>query len=157
MKGAFKNMVDWIHSNLHIDLIKYMTDSQVYTSNDVLQVMNDLMKQEVKSGGIQCYNIHHELILFDLFTGNDIYNNDSYVSYADWEIEKTPEANLEKIELDINKPETNLIKIDFNINVNDNEMDNMNNVEAVHSSGDLIDNNNNNIEDYGTQNSTQAD
>ena len=40
-------MVDWIHSNLHIDVIKYMTDSHVYTSNDVIQVMNELMKQGV--------------------------------------------------------------------------------------------------------------
>ena len=59
MEGAFKNMVDWIHSNLHIDLIKYMTDSQMHTSNNVIQVMNELMKQEVKSDNIQCYNIYH--------------------------------------------------------------------------------------------------
>ena len=26
-------MGDWIHSNLHTDLIKYVTDSQMYTSN----------------------------------------------------------------------------------------------------------------------------
>ena len=52
MEGAFKNMVDWIHSNLHIGLIKYMTDSQVHISNNVLQVINELMNQEVKSGCI---------------------------------------------------------------------------------------------------------
>ena len=37
-----------------------MTDSQVYTSNDIIQVMNELMKQAIKSDVIQCYNIHHE-------------------------------------------------------------------------------------------------
>ena len=60
MEGAFKNMVDWIHGNRHVDLIKYMTDSQIYTSNEVIQVMNELMKQEVKSDSIQCYNIHQD-------------------------------------------------------------------------------------------------
>ena len=68
MEGIFKNMFNWIYSNLHIDLIKYMTDSQVYTSKNLLQVMNELMKQEVKSDSIQCYNIHHESILLGLFT-----------------------------------------------------------------------------------------
>ena len=68
MEEVFKNMIDWTHSNLHIDLIKYMTDSQVYISNNILQVMNELMKQEVKSDSIQCYNIHHESILLGLFT-----------------------------------------------------------------------------------------
>ena len=62
VEGVFKNIVDWIYGNLHINLTKYMTDSQVYISNDILQVMNDLMKQEVKSDGTQCYNIHHESI-----------------------------------------------------------------------------------------------
>ena len=84
MEGAFKNIVDWIHSNLHIDLIKYMADySQVYISNNVIQVISDLMKQEVKPDGIRCYNIHHESILSDLFINNDIYENDSYTSNVD--------------------------------------------------------------------------
>ena len=96
MERTFKNIVDWIHSNLHIDLIKYMADSQVYIFNDIIQVMNDLMKQEEKSVGIQCYNIRHESIISDLFTKIDIYDNDSYASYADWKIEKTPEANPKK-------------------------------------------------------------
>ena len=83
VEGAFKNMGDWIRSNLHIDLIKYITNSQVHTTNDVIQVTNELMKQEVKSDGIQCYNIHHESILLDIFTDSDIYDNYSSVSYAD--------------------------------------------------------------------------
>ena len=53
VEGAFKNIVDWIYSNLHIDLVKYMANSQVYISNDVIQVMNDLIKQEVTPDGIQ--------------------------------------------------------------------------------------------------------
>ena len=51
-EGAFKNMVDWIHSNLHTDLIKYIIDSQMHTTNYVIQVTNELMKQKVKSDGI---------------------------------------------------------------------------------------------------------
>ena len=108
------------------------------------------MKQEVKSDGTQCYNIHHELILSDLFTKSDIYDNDSYASYADWKIEKTPEANTKKLEFNINKPETDLKKIDFNINVNDDEINDINDKELVHPSGDLIDDNDSNIEDHET-------
>ena len=33
LEGAFKNMNDWIRSNLHTDLIKYITGSQVHTAN----------------------------------------------------------------------------------------------------------------------------
>ena len=122
-----------------------MTDSQVYISNNILQVMNELMKQEVKSDGIQCYNIHHESIILDLFTKSDIYDNDSYASYADWKIEKTPGTNPKKLEFNIDKPETDLKKIDFNINVNDNEINDKNDKEKVHPRCDLIDDNNNNI------------
>ena len=52
MEGDFKNMDDQIHSNLYTDLIKYITDSQVHTTNNTTQVMNELMKQEVKPDGI---------------------------------------------------------------------------------------------------------
>ena len=52
MKEAFNNKINWIHSNLHINLIKYMADSQVYISNNVIQVINDLIKQEVTPDGI---------------------------------------------------------------------------------------------------------
>ena len=134
-----------------MDVIKYMTDSQLYTSNDILQVMNELMKQEVKSNGIQCYNIHHESSLSDLIARSDIYNNDSYVLYADWKIEKIPEANPKKIEFNINKPNTDLKKIDFNINVNNDDIDDKNNEETVHPSGDLTSDNDDNIEDHGAQ------
>ena len=76
-------MVDWIHSNLHTDLIKYITDSQMDTTNNVMQVTNELTKQEVKQDNIQCYNIHQESIVLDLFTESDIYHNYRYASYVD--------------------------------------------------------------------------
>ena len=58
----------------------------MHTSNkvmQVMQVMHELMKQEVKSDSIQWYNINHESILLDLFTNGDIYENDSYASWVD--------------------------------------------------------------------------
>ena len=151
IKEAFKKIVDWIYGNQHIDLIKYMTDSQVYISNNALQVMNDFMKQELTPDGIQYYQTHHKLFLLDLFPNGNIYDNDSYVFYADWKIEKTPEANPKKLKLSINKPETNLKKIDFNINVNNDEIDDKNHKEATHPGYDLTDDNDNNIEHYGAQ------
>ena len=132
-------MGDQIRGNLHTELIKYITDSQVHTTNNTIQVTNEMMEQEVKPYGIQCYNIHQESILVDVFTESDIYNNYSYASFADWEIEKTPEANPKKLEFSINKPETDLKKIDFNINVSDDEINDMNNKEAVHPNSDLTD------------------
>ena len=89
---------------------------------------------------IQCYNIHLELILLDLFTISDIYDNDSYASYTDWKIEKTPGIDSKKLEFNINKPETDLKK--------------KNDREAVHPNCGLADDNNNNIEDHGAQRNT---
>ena len=54
-------------------------------------------------------------------------------------------------EFNINKPETDLKKTDFNINVNDYAINDINNKEAVHPSGDLTDDNGSNIEDHETQ------
>ena len=85
-----------------------MTDSQVYIYDNIIQVNNELMEQEVKPDGFQCYNIHHESIILDLFTNSDIYENDSYASYVDWKIEKIPETNPMRLEFNIDKPETDL-------------------------------------------------
>ena len=105
----------------------------------------------MKSDNIQCYNIHHESNLSDLFTKSDIYDNDSYVSYTEWEIKKTPEANPKEVEFNINKPEIDLKKIDFNVNLNNDRIDDKNDKETIHPSGDLTDNNDSNIEDHGAQ------
>ena len=136
-----------------------MADSQVSITDDVIQVMNDLVKQDVTPDRIQCYNIHHESILQDLFTNNDLYDDDSYASYdddsnasyTDWKIQKTSETDLKKLECNIDKPETDLERIEFNINVNNGEINSMNDKEAVYINDGLADNNNNNIEDHGAQ------
>ena len=70
-------------------------------------------------------------------SNNDLYDNDSYVSNADWNIGK--------------KPETNLKKIEFNIDVNDNEINDLNNKYAVHLKDGLDDDNNIEIEDCGVK------
>ena len=88
------------------------------------------------------------IILLDLVTESDIYNNYSYTPCVDWKIEKTPEAHPEKLEFNINKPGIDLKKIDFNINVKDDRIDDMNNEETVHPSDDLTDNDYSNIEDH---------
>ena len=53
MEEAFKNINDWIHSNLHTDLIKYITNSQMHTTNNTKRATNELMNQGVKTDGIQ--------------------------------------------------------------------------------------------------------
>ena len=123
----------------------------MHTTNNTIQASNKLMKQEVKPDGIQCYNIHQESVLLDLITESDIYNNYIYTSFTDWEIEKTPEANPKKLEFNIDKPKRDLKKIDSNIKVNDDKIDNMNNKEVVHLSGELTNDDYNNIEDHEIQ------
>ena len=113
--------------------------------------MDKLTNQGVNTAGIQFYITHQESVLLDIVTKNNIYNNYSHTSYVDWKIEKTTEAHPKKLELNINKSETDLKKIDFNINVNDNEINDMNDEEAVHSSNDLTNDGYNNIEDNETQ------
>ena len=58
LRGSFENMNDWISNNLRIDLIKYITDSQVHTTNNARRATNKMTNQGVKTDGIQCYNIH---------------------------------------------------------------------------------------------------
>ena len=79
------------------------------------------------------------MILLDLARENNIYNNYSHTARVDWKIEKTTEAYPKKLESNIDKLETGLKKIDFNSSVNDDEIDNMDNKEAVHSSDGLTD------------------
>ena len=74
-----------------------MVYSQVSITEDVIQVVNDMVKQEVTPDRIQFRNIQHESILLDLFVDDDLYDDDSCVSDADWKIEKKPERDLKKI------------------------------------------------------------
>ena len=82
---------------------------------------------------------------------NDIYDNYSYTSRTNWEIEKTPETHSKKIEFNIDKPETGLKKVDFNIITNNDEIDDMNDDEIVHPSDDLNDDMYNNIDHQTAQ------
>ena len=106
------------------------------------------MNQGVKTEDVQCYSTHQESILLDIVTKNDIYDNYSYTSCVDWDIEKIPEAHLKKLEFNINTPETGLKKIDFNTNFNDDEIDDMNDEEVVHPSDEITDDDYSNIEDH---------
>ena len=127
LKGALKNTIKWMNSNIHIDLIRYVTDPQDPATTNTRRAKNELIYQGVKTEGVQYYNTHQESILLNIVTESDIYNNYSYTSCVDLEIEKTPETHPKKLESNIDKPETGLKKIDFNIDVNNDEIDYMNN------------------------------
>ena len=101
LDGVFENIVDWVLSNLHLDLTNCTVDSHMSIPEDVIQVVNAMGKQEVTPDGIQFRNIHHKLILSDLCADDDLYNDDRYASDADWKIGKEPEKNLKKIGFDI--------------------------------------------------------
>ena len=144
-------MSEWIKINLHTDLIKFITDPQKHTTNDTRRAKNELINEGVKTDGVQYYNTHQESIISNIITERDIYNNYSYASCVNWEIEKTPETHLKKLEFNIYKPETGLKKIDFHINVIDNEINDMNDEKVVHYSNDLTDDDYSNIEDQEIQ------
>ena len=109
------------------------------------------MNQGVYTRGLQWYNSHQESILSKRVTESYIYDNYSYASYVNWEIEKTPETHPKKPEFNIEKPETGLKKIDFNIIVDNDEIDDMNNNKIVHPSGDLADDMYNKIDYHNVQ------
>ena len=88
------------------------------------------------------------MIISNIVTESDIYDNYSYTSCVNWEIEKTSETHPKKLEFKINKTETDLKKIDFNIIANDNEIDGMNKKKVVHPSNDLTNYYYSNIEDH---------
>ena len=74
--------------------------------------MNDKpSNQGVKTADDQCHNTHQESILSNTVTESDIYDNYSYTSCINWEIEKTPETHSKKLEFKIDKSETGLKKI----------------------------------------------
>ena len=63
-----------------------------------------------------------------------------------WEIEKTSEIPLKKLEFYIDNPETGLKKTDFNIITNYDEIDDMNNDNRDHPNIDLTDDMYNNVD-----------
>ena len=84
MDEAFENIVDWVRNNLYLDLTNCTVYSHVSIPKDVIQVVNDMGKQEVTPDGIQFRNIYHKSILLDLFANHDLYDNDIYTSDGDW-------------------------------------------------------------------------
>ena len=124
-------MIELLDISLPIDLTNYNTDHQEHITNNTRKTKNVLIHQGVKTTNVQYYNTGQELILSNVVIESDIYDNYSYTSWVNWEIEKTSESYPKKLEFVINKPETGLKKIDFNIIVNNDEIDDMNNNNII--------------------------
>ena len=144
-------MIKWININLHTDLIKYVTDPQEHATNNTRGAKNKLINQGVKIDGVQYYTTYQELILSNIFTESDIYDNYSYPLCVNWEIKKITETHPKKVEFNIDKPETGLKKIDFNIDVIDDQIDDTHNEVVVYPSNDLIEDDYSNIESQDIQ------
>ena len=111
--------------NLCNDQANYNTNLLIPATTEA-RIMNDKSSNHgVKTADNQCHSIHQESSLSNTVTESDIYDNYSYTSHINWEIEKTPETHSKKIEFNIDKPETGLKKIDFNIITNNDEIDDM--------------------------------
>ena len=145
----YDNTKVWIRINLCIDQVNYDNKSQVHTTTDVRTTNSKLTNQGVEITNNQCHNnIQQELILSNTVTESYIYNNYSYTSCVNWEIEKTLETHSKKLEFNINKPETSLKKLDFNIINNIDKIDDKSNNIMDHSSSDLTDDMYNNIDHH---------
>ena len=87
--------------------------------------------------GIQFRNIHHESNLSDLFADKDLDDNKSCTSDAGWNMRKNPGIDLKKLVT--------------NTAIDDNEVEDLNNKDALHLNDGLADDNNADIEDIGVQ------
>ena len=132
-------MIKWLDISLPTDLNNYNTDHQEHTTNDTRRAKNKLIDQGMKTANVHYYNTDQESIILNIVTESDIFNNYSYNSCVNWEIEKTPETRPKNLEFGIDKPETGLRKIDFNIIVNNDEINDMNGNTIVHPSDGLTD------------------
>ena len=105
---------------------------------DFILTIYKLINQGVKTFNDRYYNTHQKSILSNTVTESDIYDNYSYTSCVNWEIEKTSETPSKK-EFYIDNPETGLKKTDFNIITNNNEINDMDDNTRKHSNNDLLD------------------
>ena len=101
-------MIKWFDSRPHTSLTKYIPDHQEHKYNDTRKKKYQLIDEGVKTTDNQYYITHKKSILSNTVTGNNIYNNYSYTSSVNWEIEKTPENPSKKSEFNNNKLETGL-------------------------------------------------
>ena len=118
------------------------------SDQDFILNIYKLINQGVKTFNDQYYNTHQKSMLSNTIIESDIYDNYSYTSYVNQEIEKTSETLSKKLEFYIDNPETGLKKTVFNMIVNSDEINDMNNNNRDYSSNDLIDDMYNNI-DHG--------
>ena len=95
-------MLKWLDSSPHTNLTKYITDHQDHTNNDTGKEKYKLIRSEKTDN--QYYITHQQSILSNTVTESDIYDNYSYTSYMNWEIEKTPDTSSKKLEFNIDKP-----------------------------------------------------
>lgn len=76
----------------------------------------------------------------DLYADNDFQDNNSCASDNDWKIEENAQKDLKKLEFEID------------IVVDDNEIEDLNNEDAIYLNDGLADDNNADIEDIGVVN-----
>ena len=107
---------------------------------DIIQAVNKIGRQEGMLDGIQFRNIDKESTFSNLYTDDDSQDNNSCASDVNWKMEENTEKELKKFEFDIN------------INIDDNDMKDLNNEDALHLNNGLADNNNAEIEDIGVIN-----
>ena len=126
LKRVLKNVTEWSDSDPYITFTKYTTDHPDHRNIDTDKDEYKLINQGVKTTNDRYYNTHQKSILSNTVTESDIYDNYSYTSCVNWNIEKNSETPPKKLEFNIDKPETGLKKIDFNIITNNNEINDMN-------------------------------
>ena len=68
--------------------------------DNIIEVVNDLGRQDGMPSGIEFRNIHHESTLADLFADKDLNDDNSNASHNDWGLNKNHKVDLQKITFD---------------------------------------------------------
>ena len=73
-------MIKWLDISLPKDLTNHNTDHREHTTNNTKRSKNKLVNQGMKAIKVHYYNTDQELIISNIITESDIYNNYSYNS-----------------------------------------------------------------------------
>ena len=96
-------------------------------AEDIVEVVNEMDKQEQMQNRIQFHNIHHKSTLSDLLADEVGHDNNSCTSNNDWKDRKNPEVNLKNLVADVG--------------IGDDEVDDLGNKDALHLNDGLAGNN----------------
>ena len=84
-------LIDWVCSNLHIDLINCRVNSQVSITEDIIQIVNDIWKARNNTKRDPIPQHKSQIDSIGSINRESFYDDESYAPNADWKIRKESE------------------------------------------------------------------